>query len=143
MEILESINGSLSNPEIWKPIPGFPGYEASDLGQIRSSARTVKHPRARELRIRGRVLRPRLDKSGYQCVTPRVGGITVYRTVHSLIALAFLGERPQGLVVNHIDHDRRNNRLTNLEYCTIAQNAQYSAEMRRKLKAQNALQVSV
>lgn len=43
-------------------------------------------------------------------------------TVHSLVAQAFLGDRPKGMVIDHIDGNRFNNHYTNLRYCTQKEN---------------------
>lgn len=84
--------------ERWEPIPGFPGYEASSLGRIRSFIRArivagVKQPR---------ILKQKPNKDGYLlvCVTRK------QRTVHRLVACAFLGESdlPQ---VNHLNGSSR------------------------------------
>ena len=49
-------------------------------------------------------------------------GIRKYYYVHSLVALAFLGEKPHRHDVDHIDKDRKNNNLTNLRYLSYKQN---------------------
>lgn len=51
------------------------------------------------------------------------------RTVHSIVAEAFYGERPAGLVINHKDGNKLNNHPNNLEYCTINENIQHSIKM--------------
>lgn len=52
-------------------------------------------------------------------------GIKNY-SVHSLVAEAFLGPRPKGLCVNHIDANKRNNHPSNLEYCTAGENTNHA-----------------
>ena len=84
----------------WRIVPGFENYEISDLGQIRSK--------------RG-VLKPFLNPDGYPQVD--LGGNR--RTIHRLVALVFLGEKPApNLVVNHKDGVKTNNSVANLEYVT-------------------------
>lgn len=56
----------------------------------------------------------------------RVKMNNIHRQVHHLVAEATLGPRPEGLVVNHIDGNRTNNRPENLEYITQAENIQHS-----------------
>lgn len=51
------------------------------------------------------------------------------RLIHSLVAEAALGPRPEGLVINHKDGVKHNNHPNNLEYCTIAENIQHSIDM--------------
>ena len=102
--------------EIWKPIPGYKGYEASDLGRVRSW-------RGRWGRTEPRLLALRLS-NGY----PGVGlykddGVSRdARSVHSLVAQAFIGPRPEGYEVRHLNGDRTDNRLSNLAYGTPSEN---------------------
>lgn len=49
-------------------------------------------------------------------------------TIHSIVALLTLGERPEDLVINHKDGDKLNNSPDNLEYCTIADNIRHSVK---------------
>jgi hypothetical protein len=98
--------------EEWLSIPSFPDYQASSLGRIRSHRRK---------NVRLMSASPCSDY-GYLAVclradTPR-GKKTV--TVHSLVAEAFHGLRPDGLEVRHLNgHD---NRPENLEYGTHSEN---------------------
>lgn len=93
---------------IWKPIPNFPGYEVSSLGQVRRG---------------NRLLAIGKNVSGYPRVTLSVGGRSVSRVVHALVAEAFIGPRPNGLQVRHLDGSKNNNRPCNLVYGTAAENA--------------------
>jgi hypothetical protein len=96
--------------EVWKVIPKWNGhYEASNKGRIRSTKRrTNSYP--------GRVLKPTIDKYGYKKLSLSSGGYTKTCSVHSLVAETFHGERPEGLVVNHIDGVKTNNNVENLEW---------------------------
>lgn len=58
------------------------------------------------------------NSDGYLTVRVR----HVRTTVHRLVALAFLGERPEGMVIDHIDRDKMNNHISNLRYCTQSEN---------------------
>jgi hypothetical protein len=94
--------------EIWKLIPGFDGmYEASNLGRLRSKWRG------------GRILRQCVKDTGYLFVNLSGGNV---RRTHSLVMQAFHGLRPRGLEVRHLDGDKTNNALTNLEYATRSRN---------------------
>jgi HNH endonuclease/NUMOD4 motif len=95
--------------ETWLPIPGYEGkYEVSDAGHIRNQ--------------RGYVLKPGNSggRYGYPMVilSPRKK-----HYVHELVALAFVGPRPDGQVVRHLDGDRFNNVAPNLAYGTSSQNS--------------------
>ena len=69
----------------------------------------------------GRILRPWLNH-GYEQVSLCKNGITVRRSVHDLVAAAFLGPKPKGFEVNHINGNRSDNRACNLEYVTRKEN---------------------
>lgn len=101
--------------EEWRPIPGFPGYEVSDQGRVRSTRRylgsTAPH-----------LLVPQADRKGYLRVGPRRGGRKPTKGVHIFVLLAFVGPRPEGMQVRHIDGDPANNLLTNLAYGTPSEN---------------------
>lgn len=98
--------------ETWRPVPGFPGYQVSSLGTIYSN------------RQGGRELRPARNAGGYPHVSLRRDGERHHRYVHQLVAEVFIGPRPVGMEVRHLDGDRLNNSADNLQYGTAAENAQ-------------------
>ena len=106
--------------EIWKPIPGFEGlYEVSDFGRVRSAYRKPT--------FKGRVRSPNLTVKGYlSVVLYKEGKRESPIGIHRLVAWAFLGPQPAKIVVNHLDGNPRNNRLSNLEYCTRKEDAQHA-----------------
>lgn len=106
--------------EVWKPIPGFDGYEASDLGRVRSIDRLVSHRKSigSTKVLKGRVLKPQPNRSGFH-VNPCVDGKQKQVSVHVLVMRTFRGPPPApGLDVCHNDDDPSNNRLDNLRYDT-------------------------
>lgn len=98
--------------EIWKPIDGFPDYEVSDLGRVRS----LKNGKVR-------ILRPGVNSTGYYKVVLCVDGVPKNKKVHRLVSEAFLGA--SNLHIDHIDMVKTNNCLTNLRYCTNRENITY------------------
>jgi hypothetical protein len=99
--------------EEWRAIPGFQGYEASDLGRVRSLERKISDIYKGKARIRlfkGKILRPAPDKRGYLLVSH------LEKRVHTLVMLAFHGPPPEGMEVCHLSADRKDNRLCNLRY---------------------------
>lgn len=108
--------------ERWRDIPGHPGYQVSDHGRVRSLDRTVTHSNGQVHRIKGKVRRTPLNQDGYPSVDLRNQGKRRVRTVHSLVAEAFLGPRPDGADVCHGDGNPTNNRLGNLRYGTRSDN---------------------
>ena len=110
---------SFDDPEAWKPIPGYEGlYEVSSLGRVKSF-----HNRGRwKSGPEGRLLKASPGKNGYPVVCLSRDGATEWRTVHTLMALAFIGACPPGEEVRHLDDDPSNNRLDNLAYGTRKEN---------------------
>ncbi len=105
--------------EEWREIPGVSSfYEVSDCGRVRRKAGVIRRSNGRPQTIRARVLKSSLDEWGYPQV--RVDGKT--RKVHVLVAYAFLGDRPAGSVVRHLDGNPANNSVGNLAYGTISEN---------------------
>lgn len=98
--------------ERWRPIPGYSRYWASDIGRIMSFAKGT--PKL----LSGHVER------GYPtvCVVNDDGKPSTVR-VHTLVLLAFVGPRPEGMQCCHFDGDSTNNRLENLRWGTAEANA--------------------
>ena len=108
--------------EEWRPILGYEGvYSASSLGRVRRDLTTT---RARS----GSVLKASLNRGGYYVLCVSKDNVRVTRTVHKLVALAFLGPRPDGYTINHKDCTKTNNRAANLEYCTGLENMRHAVE---------------
>lgn len=112
--------------ENWRPVPGHEGaYEVSDHGRVRSLDRGVwqspsDRGRGYWRRVKGQVLRPApMTKQGHVSVCLGRGNS---QCVHSLVAAAFLGPRPEGADVCHRDGDATNNRAGNLYYGSRSQN---------------------
>lgn len=113
--------------EVWKAIPGYEGYyEASNTGVIRSVDRLVPHGIHGTCKQTGRVLKYALDAKGYPRVALSDGTKLRTYTIHRLIALTFMGLRPEGYQINHISGIKTDNSTTNLEYCTQSENALHS-----------------
>ena len=101
--------------EVWRDIPGFPSYQASNMGRVRSC-------KSGEWQVLKATPHPR---TGYLIVSPRVRGRYIARSVHRLVASAFLGAA-NGRDVNHINGNKRNNSLENLEYLSRGDNHRHA-----------------
>ena len=109
--------------ETWKPIPGWEGYySVSDCGRVRSEARVMMRRNGRKIPIRERILKPYLGKRGYFVVYLKHYKNKFARPVHVLVALAFIGKRPAGQDVRHLNGNPLDNRHTNLLYGTRVEN---------------------
>ena len=110
--------------ENWNAIPGFPAYQASNLGRIRRITPFTRGPR--HMRHPGFILKPIRIKSGYLVVNLIKHNSMHQRLVHRLIASAFLGSA-RNRCVNHLNFRRDDNRLCNLEWTTLAGNNRHSS----------------
>jgi hypothetical protein len=97
--------------EEWRPLAGFPDYQVSSLGRV------VSYKRGEPYEMVGGY-----NQRGYRHVTLVGADRMICRTVHKLVALAFLGPTPDGLQVRHIDGDKLNCAVSNLAFGTPSQN---------------------
>lgn len=108
--------------EQWRPIAGYEGiYSVSDLGRVRRDAGSAG---ARA----GRILRNRDQSDGYLDVNLSRDGHHRAFLVHVLVANAFLPLDPERIQVDHIDGNRKNPALSNLERVTPAENSRRRLE---------------
>lgn len=114
----------MENSEEWRPVVGFEdSYEVSSHGRVRGKYRIGPGGS----RIQPKIIKQSLS-SGYPFVGIRdCAGKQYSPRVHALVAQAFLGPRPRGLVINHKDHNKTNNHISNLEYVTSRENIQHEA----------------
>lgn len=101
--------------ERWLPVAEFPQYMISTRGRVWG-------------RFRKRIRAVMLRKNGYQYISIWDGQRIIKRNVHRLVAHAFLGPCPEDHQVDHIDNNRSNNSLGNLQYVTCVQNQRLSWE---------------
>ncbi len=111
--------------ETYKDIKGYEGlYQVSNLGNVKSLARVVVRNDGSTLPVKERVLKGSVRANGYLSVSLRKEGKIKTYSVHQLVAFAFLNHKANGhkAVVNHIDFNRTNNNVENLETITQRQN---------------------
>lgn len=117
--------------ETWLPVVGYEGrHEVSSLGNVRSlPSRGGCQP--------GRILRPGVQSKGYLCVSLYDGSRPKKPRsycVHDLVAWAFIGPKPPGLTVDHIDRNQVNNAAGNLRYAThVEQRSNQRPRMKRRI----------
>jgi len=110
--------------EIFKPVLGFESeYHISNLGNLM----TVKQGSGARS---GRILKKGYNLRGYvQYTLGRYGG---RHSAHLLVMQAFVGKKPEGMEINHINGIKDDNRLENLEYCTKSQNKLHAVNVLNK-----------
>lgn len=112
--------------EEWRDIPGYEGsYQISDRGQVRSLDRYVNrlnHGKASKQFCKGKILKQDIDEDGYCRINLRVNQLDRRFGVHRLVASAFIENLNNLPQVNHIDGDKTNNCVENLEWCTAEYN---------------------
>lgn len=115
----------MESTENWNPSVGHEGsYEVSDLGRVRSLDRIVINSRGVAHRLKGIILVGAVrEKDGYRNFTLGKDGRGISRTLHSLVMEAFVGPRPHGMEIRHLDGNPANNALSNLVYGTAKENA--------------------
>ena len=129
--------------EEWKDIPGLEGfYQASNMGLIRSMDREVSqlsHKNYYTRKMKGQVIKSKLQNSGYEVVWLSKCGVVKAFTVHRLILTAFNPQCNIELDVNHIDGNKRNNKLKNLEWCSRSENIRHSHRFMDRKSRGNAI----
>lgn len=129
--------------EIWKDIKGYEGlYQVSSFGRIKSLpkhfmvvnqfGKTNKYRATKE-----RILKPQTNKHGYLCVTLCKNGIHKLCAIHRLVAKTFIENKNNHVCINHKDENKQNNKVDNLEWCTIKYNQNYGTIKERVSYAQS------
>lgn len=105
--------------EIWKDIEGYEGlYQVSDLGRVKSFATS-------------RVLKPYRNKAGYLLVYLCKNGKRKTHRIHRLVAQSFIPNPENKPEVNHLDENKTNNMVSNLEWSTRKENLNHGTRNER------------
>ena len=126
--------------EVWKDINGYSGvYQVSNFGRVRSIDHLDCNKRNR---IKGRILKPGLKSNGYfQVALSDSTGKSKNYYVHKLVMETFVGECPKDCEINHIDENKTNNNVSNLEYVSHRININHGTNLwRRSQKHRKAIQ---
>ena len=126
-----------TSKEVWKTIEGFPDYQVSNYGRVRSLGRYRKFAGGRLRWIEGKVLRQHINaqRGYYRSVTISTeNAVRCRRLVHRLVAEAFIPNPEQKPFVNHIDCDTGNNSVSNLEWVTPKENVEWMVKLGRQKK---------
>lgn len=110
------------DPTVWKPVEGAEGYFVNMEGKVRGRSGRV---------LKGTIL------GGYPSFT--VSGKSRCLLIHRAVAQAFIGSIPEGWVVNHIDEDKTNANVMNLEICSQSHNIRHSVASRKPTSKQGKI----
>lgn len=111
-----------SADEKWKPIAGYEGlYEISNFGRVRSLNKISSDGR----RVKGKLLKTGV-RDWYSGVTLSKNNVIRYKSVHRLVAEHFISNPERKPFVNHIDGDKTNCNVSNLEWCTASENCKHA-----------------
>jgi len=101
--------------EVWKDIQGYPKYQVSNFGRVRSY-----------MRNREWVLKSDLNSMGYYRTDLKKDGLRKRYFNHRLVAQTFIHNAENKPCINHIDGNKLNNHVSNLEWCTFSENSKHA-----------------
>ena len=118
--------------EVWKDIKGYEGlYQASNTGRIRSIGRYVKAKNNSRKYMKSTILKGVANDRGYYMVVLSKEGKKRKIFIHRLVAETFIENLKNYNQVNHIDENKTNNNMDNLEWCTCKYNCNYGTRNKR------------
>lgn len=119
--------------EIWKDIEGYEGlYQVSNLGNVKSLDRFVPHKTFGKKFCGGTMMGTHMNNAGYVTVNLCKNNRQKSHDVHRLVAKAFVKGYAVGLEVNHIDENKQNNQVCNLEWVTKSENNRHGTKIERQ-----------
>lgn len=107
--------------ELWKDINEYENYQISNFGNVKSKRYWVGNRYV----YKDKLLKPSLSSSGYQQVVLCKNGKTKNHFIHRLVANHFLENTNNSEEINHIDENKQNNNVNNLEWCDHKYNMNY------------------
>lgn len=108
--------------EIWKDIIGYDQYQVSNLGRVKTTAN--------EATRKERILKPLIHPKGYFRVALWRNNKSKFFFIHRLVAEYFISNPENKSTINHIDGDKSNNHIDNLEWATYRENMNHAVKNR-------------
>lgn len=122
--------------EQWRDIAGYEGlYQVSNIGRVRSLDHVVKTKRGKDMLVKGKD-KSLLNRKGYMFVLLRNRRVQQMCAVHRLVATAFIPNLDNKPEVNHIDANKSNNCVNNLEWVTGEENMRHAYDNGLVVKGQ-------
>lgn len=114
--------------EVWKPVVGFENlYQVSDFGRVKRIPLKFKIVGVKNRRET--MLRPEINKWGYAAVSLSYGKVKKMKTVHRVLMEAHVPNPENKRCINHLDGNKLNNNIDNLEWCTHSENSMHASRM--------------
>lgn len=121
--------------EIWKDIKNYEGlYQISNKGKVKSLERKVKGKNGSYNTVKEKILKPGKNKIGYMIVVLSKDRKKKNYYLHRLVAEAFLNNPYNLQEINHLDEDKTNNNVNNLEWSTHIHNINFGTRTERTSK---------
>lgn len=121
--------------ELWKPIKGYEKeYEISNFGRVKSLNRKY---------TKGRVLKLHKHSTGYIYCCLSKNGKVANKRVHILVAQAFVENKKNLPIVNHINEQKEDNKASNLEWCTHSYNSNYGTKSAKMVNSKKVIAIDI
>lgn len=109
--------------EIWKDIENYENlYQISNFGRVKSLFRIIKTIKGYNITIKEKILKTVIDNTGYYAVSLWKNNKQSRLHIHRLVAKHFIINKNNKPFINHIDGNKLNNCVDNLEWCTPLEN---------------------
>lgn len=118
--------------EIWRDIPGYEGiFMASTHGNVKRYARSWRSGRkgCRYKELPEGVVKQRLSATGYMLCNLSKDGVKLTKKVHQLVGVTFIDNPDNKKFINHIDGNKTNNNVENLEWVTAKENTRHAHDV--------------
>lgn len=114
--------------EIWKDVKEYEGlYQVSNYGRVKSIS-YFNHANKKSY-PRNKILKPLKNEKGYLRIDLAKNGKSKKVRIHRLVAQTFISNPNNYQEVNHIDGNKQNNRVDNLEWCTHSYNMKHAVKL--------------
>ncbi|EVY78360.1 hypothetical protein V835_01548 [Staphylococcus aureus W19276] len=117
--------------EDWKDIKGYEGkYLISSLGRVYILERKIEDSKGRIRSLKGKIAKQSTSLNGYKFVGLTSNNTRKIHYIHRLVSEHFIEKEKNKEWVNHIDGDKTNNTIDNLEWCTPSENIKHAFDNR-------------